>query len=103
MPSKRIGFLINPIAGMGGTVGLKGTDDVVDEARLRGATPSAGHRADAMLTALRQLLVSHAAVVAGIDWLTCSGAMGTDVLAKAGLGRARLDRARAPDIPVNPS
>jgi predicted polyphosphate/ATP-dependent NAD kinase len=75
MQTKRIGFLVNPIAGMGGTVGLKGTDDVVDEARLRGAKPSAGHRADAMLAALRQLLESHTAVKAGMDWLSCSGAM----------------------------
>ena len=88
--AKRIGFLINPIAGMGGTVGLKGTDDVVDEARSRGATPSAHRRAEAMLAALRPLLENHAKSAADIDWLTCSAAMGADILTKAGFDRASI-------------
>lgn len=41
----RVGFVVNPIAGMGGRVGLKGTDDKVAEARERGATPRAPDRA----------------------------------------------------------
>ena len=52
----RIGFLINPVAGMGGSVGLKGTDGKVDEARLRGAKPRAQERA---IISLRCSFVSH--------------------------------------------
>ncbi len=63
-----IGFLVNPIAGMGGRVGLKGTDDVVDEARRRGATPIAPERA-------RQAMKDIQAHV-----FTCTGRMGAACL-----------------------
>lgn len=48
----RLGFVVNPIAGMGGRVGLKGTDGKVDEARARGAEMRAPDRAREMLTEL---------------------------------------------------
>ncbi|MFB6167474.1 MAG: ATP-NAD kinase family protein [Haloferacaceae archaeon] len=47
-----IGFVLNPVAGMGGRVGLKGTDGKVTEARERGAEPRAPDRARRALSAL---------------------------------------------------
>jgi len=50
----RLGVLLNPIAGMGGRVGLKGTDGKIAEARKRGAEPRAPERARRMLTRLAE-------------------------------------------------
>ena len=71
-----IGFLVNPIAGMGGAVGLKGTDGLLSEAIRRGAEPEAGKRALAALRPLRGL---------PLLFLSCSGGMGEDVLMTAGI------------------
>lgn len=72
-----IGFLINPVAGMGGAVGLKGTDGNVDEARHLGASPLANDRA---IVTLRLL-----ARKPGIRFITCTGQMGEKALAGAGI------------------
>jgi predicted polyphosphate/ATP-dependent NAD kinase len=84
-----VGFLVNPIAGMGGRVGLKGTDDMVAEARRRGAEPSARSRALSMLHALRDHLEREPGAPE-IHWLTCAGEMGADVLTEAGFAPARV-------------
>ena len=75
----KLGFIINPMAGIGGTVALKGSDGkaIVDQALQKGAEPLAEERA---LTALN--------VLAGLSMdtvLTVAGAMGASVLDSAGI------------------
>lgn len=79
----RIGFIINPIAGMGGRVGLKGTDDVVEEAIRLGAEPVAPAKAAQTLHLLRKTLDGEAHRLC-LEWVTCSGSMGEDALREAG-------------------
>jgi predicted polyphosphate/ATP-dependent NAD kinase len=74
---QRIGLIVNPVAGMGGSVGLKGTDGNVEEARRRGAVPHAMERARITLTLLSQKK--------DLRFITCSGAMGADILNEAGI------------------
>ena len=82
---KRLGVIVNPIAGMGGRCALKGTDgaEILARACALGARPEAPGRA---ITALAQL----AAAADGLEILTVSGAMGADELRAAGLASTVL-------------
>lgn len=80
---KTIGLIVNPIAGMGGRVGLKGTDGVVDEAVRKGAQPVAPEKATSMLLALREARDVYGAKFQ-LKWKTAGGLMGEDELADAG-------------------
>lgn len=70
----RIGLIVNPIAGLGGRVGLKGTDgaDTVTEALARGAIAQAGLRTRRALTHLAQrnpdTQITCAPSALGADW-----------------------------------
>jgi predicted polyphosphate/ATP-dependent NAD kinase len=79
---KKIGFLINPIAGMGGAVGLKGTDGKLDEAASRGAVPQAKNRAKITLNALKSNK--------NLMFLAPSGEMGEDALKETILEPVRV-------------
>lgn len=68
---KKLGLLINPVAGMGGSVGLKGTDHMVEEAIKRGARPRANDR---VRVALKELLE----IKDDIEIIACPGDMGED-------------------------
>jgi predicted polyphosphate/ATP-dependent NAD kinase len=76
----KIGLIVNPVAGMGGSVGLKGTDgrDILERAQALGARPVAPERA---LRALRRL----AAAAPETALVTSAGVMGGDVATEAGL------------------
>jgi predicted polyphosphate/ATP-dependent NAD kinase len=76
----KAGLLINPLAGVGGAVGLKGSDgDVIAaEALRRGAVPRAEERAAAMLQSL-------GADVHRFEWLCAGGVMGGRLLRKLGV------------------
>ncbi|MFW6385233.1 MAG: ATP-NAD kinase family protein [Halodesulfurarchaeum sp.] len=75
---RRVGFLVNPIAGMGGRVGLKGTDGNVAEAKRLGAEPRSPDRG---VEALRSML-RHGRPV---DVLTWGGDMGEREAESAGI------------------
>lgn len=61
----RVGLLVNPIAGIGGEGGFKGSDDHWQEARDQGFTSPAPERAKRLMDA-----------VSNVEWVLASGRMG---------------------------
>ncbi len=76
---KNVGLIVNPIAGMGGSVGLKGTDgkEILAKALSLGAKPIAPYRAKVFLSHLKPLN-------GRIDFLVGAGLMGEYEAQEAG-------------------
>lgn len=96
-PVFKVGLIVNPIAGMGGRVGLKGTDGwhIVEEAVRLGARPHAPSRA---IEALKRL----GALREELEFITYPGDMGENEARACGfaprvLGRVDLERTLASD------
>jgi predicted polyphosphate/ATP-dependent NAD kinase len=89
--------LVNPIAGMGGKVGLKGTDHVAEKAVAMHAKPVASGRALEFLMRLKELGAD-----TRIELVTCPSPMGEDEVRRVGMNAEvltmpRKDRTTAND------
>lgn len=81
----KLGFIVNPIAGMGGKVGLKGTDgiEVLEKAKELGAYPEAPKKAKKALEVLLPLKES-------IEIVTYPGNMGEEIATSLGFNSVVL-------------
>ena len=70
----RLGLLVNPDAGLGGRLGLKGSDGQAEYARSQGAEDRAGPRVTDCLAYFFKLHRD----CSKIEWVTSEGRMGTD-------------------------
>lgn len=75
----KLGLVINPMAGIGGAVGLKGSDgrEIVEQALDKGAQPRAQERTLAALSRFKDCAPGPV--------FTAAGAMGHEILSKAGI------------------
>ncbi len=89
--TRSIGLLINPVAGVGGPAGLKGSDgpEVQVAALIRGAIAQSGERAKVTLAVL-------AAAHPHIEIITAEGTMGADAVRAVGLSARVVYRAESP-------
>ena len=79
----RLGLLVNPDAGLGGRLGLKGSDGQAELARSMGAEDRSGPR---MRVMLEHFSAIHRAGFEDISWVTSEGRMGTEWFPEAEIG-----------------
>jgi predicted polyphosphate/ATP-dependent NAD kinase len=82
---------------MGGRVGLKGTDDVAEQARAAGAEPVAPGRMAHFLQAFLKMQRKQPDLE--VRWLTCAGPMGGDELEAAGVPPTDVEVVHVPGSP----
>ena len=82
----RIGLVVNPDAGLGGRLGLKGSDGLALKARAEGAEDRAGPRARSAMALLENALTKYGATVLisegrmGSEWLDSESDINTIVV-----------------------
>ena len=83
---RRVGLIVNPIAGLGGRVGLKGSDgaEIQRRARELGAVPRSLDRTAEAIVRLRP-------IADRIDLVTCPGDMGQAAVAQCGFAVTLID------------
>ena len=74
----KIGFVLNPIAGIGGPLAMKGSDHLSNDLVSLHSGYSA-QRADAFLNAL---LACEPRIIQQIEWVSTEGVMGGDLFDK---------------------
>jgi predicted polyphosphate/ATP-dependent NAD kinase len=80
LEAKSVGLIVNPVAGMGGAVGLKGTDGkaILNKALSLGAEPIAPARAECFLSELTRIQT-------GMRLVVGAGSMGEDEAKDCGI------------------
>jgi predicted polyphosphate/ATP-dependent NAD kinase len=86
MPDLHIGLIINPLAGLGGSRGLKGSDGEALRELAETMTPEERHRSQDRAGRALGALVG----LQGVRFSTWAGAMGADVCADLGLTHETL-------------
>jgi predicted polyphosphate/ATP-dependent NAD kinase len=86
---KTVGLIVNPIAGMGGAVGLKGTDGkaILEKAIILGAEPIAPVRAESFLSELKPFRRR-------IRFIVGAGKMGEDEARNCGFASTVLGKSK---------
>ena len=72
----KIGFVLNPLAGIGGALAFKGSDDLPTELVKR----HAGYSVQRAQVFLKALLACQPSIVKRTEWLAVEGVMGGDLL-----------------------
>ena len=88
MDNRKLGLIINPVAGLGGSVGLKGSDGLVEEALARGAVPQSERRAE---VALQELL----SMKDTLTIYTGHGSMGENLASAMGFSCVVMENAQS--------
>lgn len=109
----RIALIVNPLAGIGGSVALKGSDgpQLQAEARARSGVPRGEQRASQFVKHLLSQSFKQSQVVQHpskpgddrqsphVTWLAPAGPMGGDILLECGLEFEEIGRPRYPSTP----